>query len=76
MLKEGKIEAKEWNEKYMPAIDLGFLKVRSNLKEDGFLMIYEIFNAIIEDEDGSLYNVTAWSNPSDDPHVIVSEYIN
>ncbi len=72
-LKEGRIYTEEWDKKIIPAIDSGVLKERKDLAPKGFLMVYQTFDSVIE-EDGKLFSCCAWSPPSGESYVEVKKY--
>ena len=74
MLRIGRIEMDEWNDKIMPLIYQGILKDRHDLNSGGFLVIYQLFSSIVEDTDGKIYQCSGWASPSSMPHVEVTEY--
>lgn len=74
-LEIGRMEGKKWDTVVMPAVKSGLLKEKKDLRLPGFLMIYQVFETILEDENGKLYICTAWTPPIGDPYVDVEEYL-
>lgn len=74
MLREGRIDQKEWDEIIFPAIQKGKLKERNDLQYKGLLVVYELFDTVIEDIDGNLYHCDAWAPPHEKPYVNVTRY--
>ena len=72
-LSDGNINAQTWNDIFMPLVRSGVLKERKDLTAPGFLYIYQVFDSVIEDTDGSIYQVQGWSPPSGTPHVTVTK---
>ena len=73
MLKEGQISGDEWDKDFFPHIKSGKLKERKDLSRSSFLLVYEIFDTVTEDEDGTLYNVNAWAPPSSEAFVCINK---
>ena len=75
MIEVRRYEEEEWNGNILPLIKKGTLKERKDLNDGGFLIIYELFDTVIEDTDGKLYKCNAWGPPSGNPYVNVFEYV-
>jgi hypothetical protein len=74
-LEIGRMEGEKWDTVIMPSIQKGLLKERKDLQLPGFLMIHQLFDTIIEDENGRLYTCTAWIPPAGSPYVNVEEFL-
>jgi hypothetical protein len=66
-MKTGKVDMDYWNDVIMPLVESGDIKERKDLMYKGFLLIYQIFNSVLETKDGRLYNVVGWNYP--EPYV-------
>jgi hypothetical protein len=68
----GKIDIDTWNEEIFPKFETGEIKERKDLIKDGFLMVYQIFNSVIQ-EGEELYNVSGWRLPGKEGGYVVIE---
>jgi len=73
-LSEGNIDIKTWNDKIMPLVREGVLKERKDLTAPGFLYIYQAFDSVVEDTDGTLYCAVGWTPPNGVPYVHITKY--
>lgn len=62
-LSEGRISSKEWETRIFPLVEAGELKDRSKMLPNGFLVVYQTMECLLEDTDGTLYICTGWVPP-------------